>query len=228
MSSLYDAVGAALRSLYDRRISAPPVLDPATYFPAADDVAELWGELRNEAEQVAVNLDRVPRFHDLMPAQAPISSNDDRDWRLFVLKAYGVRVTDNLARCPVLAALLTFNPDILSAAFSFLAPHKHIPLHRGPFRGVTRFYMGLSVPVLADGSPAAVLSIDGQDYRIGDGEYLLWDDTYPHEVWNHSERVRTALLLDVRRRALPRDMALLSRMIVAATGMVIRIRGVRG
>ena len=227
MSALYDAGAGALRWLYDRRISGPPVLDPALHFPASGDVAARWKELRNEAEQVAAGLGRVPRFHDLMPAQAPISANDDRDWRLFVLKAYGADVSDNMARCPVLAALLASHPGILSAAFSFLAPHKHIPLHRGPFRGVTRFYMGLSVPVLADGSPATVLTIDGHDHRIGDGEYLLWDDTYPHEVWNRSDQMRIALLLDVRRRGMPMDMALLSHIIVAAAGLAIRMKGVK-
>lgn len=174
-----------------------------------------------------MNLHHVPRFHDLMPAQAPISSEDGRDWRLFVLKAYGTEVRENLARCPVLAAILAFNPDIISAAFSFLAPRKHIPIHRGPFRGVTRFYMGLSVPVQPDGAPAVVLNINGRDYRIGDGQYLVWDDTYPHEVWNRSDRVRIALLLDVRRRAMPLDMALLARMIIAAAGMAIRLNGIK-
>ncbi|HKB58646.1 MAG TPA: aspartyl/asparaginyl beta-hydroxylase domain-containing protein [Gallionellaceae bacterium] len=227
MSALYDAGAGALRWLYDRRISAPAVLDPAFDFPAAGEVAARWKALRAEAEQVAAALERVPRFHDLMPAQAPISANDHRDWRLFVLKAYGADVSDNMARCPVLAALLASHSDILSAAFSFLAPNKHIPLHRGPFRGVTRFYMGLSVPMLADGLPAAVLTIDGRDHRIGDGEYLLWDDTYPHEVWNRSDRMRIALLLDVRRRGMPTDMALLSHMIVAAAGLAIRIKGVK-
>ena len=33
-------------------------------------------------------------------------------------------------------------------------------------------------------------------HRLADGESLLWDDTFPHEVWNRSEEVRIALLLD--------------------------------
>ena len=44
------------------------------------------------------------------------------------------------------------------------------------------------------------MNIDGVPYRLGDGESLLWDDTYPHEVWNRSDRVRIALLLDVWRK----------------------------
>ena len=53
------------------------------------------------------------------------------------------------------------------------------------------------------GVPGTVLQIDGVDYRLNDGEALLRDDTYPHEVWNHANAVRVALLLDVRRADLP-------------------------
>ena len=53
------------------------------------------------------------------------------------------------------------------------------------------------MPLAADGRPAAVLKIAGTEHRLADGEYLLWDDTFPHEVTNDSDEVRTVLLLDV-------------------------------
>ena len=57
----------------------------------------------------------------------------------------------------------------------------------------------------------ARLEVDGVDYRLADGDCLLWDDTYPHEAWNESDEVRVALLLDVWRRDMPQDMEALSR-----------------
>jgi aspartate beta-hydroxylase len=54
----------------------------------------------------------------------------------------------------------------------------------------------------------------------------IWDDTFPHEVWNHSDAMRIALLLDIRRRGLPRDLELLSRVIVKLAGATIRLRGI--
>jgi len=51
-----------------------------------------------------------------------------------VLKAYGVALAHNMAACPRLAALVTATPGILSASISFMAPRKHIPAHRCPFR----------------------------------------------------------------------------------------------
>ena len=226
MSMLYDLSANAVRRLYDARIDTPPVLDAGRYFPNAAKFAGAWPALREEALAIATRLHAVPRFHEIMPAQMPISANDGKDWRVFVLKVYGTNVQKNLAACPTVAQLLVASPDVLSATLSYLAPRKHIPRHRGPFRGILRFQLGLSVPVDAQGRPAAVLTLNDQEYRIGNGEHLLWDDTYPHEVWNHSDEPRIALLLDVRRRYMPADMRLLSRALIASVGMVARLRGI--
>ena len=226
MSSLYDRAADVARYVYDRRIVGPPVLDLAANFPGAARFAGAWREIREEALGVAVNLARVPRFHEIMPEQAEISDNDHRDWRMFILKAYGAKVAGNIAQCPRLAALVAAAPDVLSASLSFLAPRKHIPPHRGPFRGVLRFYLALAMPRLADGRPAAVLKIADREYRIAEGDCLLWDDTYVHEVWNHSDELRTVLLLDVRRRGMPADMELLSRLLIATARAGITLRGV--
>jgi aspartate beta-hydroxylase len=226
MGIFYDQAAILIRRVYDSRIAGPPVLDAHAYFPPAATFAGAWREIRDEAERVAAELGRVPRFHEIMREQGAISANDGRDWRMFVLKAYGVEFEANMAACPHLAAIVAATPGILSASISFMAPGKHIPLHRGPFRGVLRFYLGLSVPRRADGKPAAVLKIAGREHRVGDGEWLLWDDTYPHEAINESDAVRSVLLLDVWRRDMPVDMALFSRLLIAAVATGVRWRGV--
>ncbi len=227
MGVVYDSAANLLRRIYDARIDDAPVLDAQQRFPDAQRFIDAWPQLRDEALQLVGRLQSVPRFHELMASQAAISANDGIDWRLFVLKAYGAQMPVNLAACPQLARLLASCPDVLSASLSFLAPHKHIPCHRGPFRGVLRFQLGLSVPLAPDGRPAAVLALDGAEHRIGDGAALLWDDTYPHEVWNRSEAVRIALLLDVRRRGLPLDLALLSRMLIGAVRVAVKLNAAR-
>jgi aspartate beta-hydroxylase len=201
-------------------------LDADRYFPNARRFAESWLDIRDEALAVARTVERVPLFHDIMPEQRSISEVDRRDWRIFVLKAYGVEVTPNMARCPALSSLLRAAPEVLSATISFLAPGKHIPVHRGPFRGILRFQMGLAMPTGMDGQLAAVLKIEDSEYRLADGECLLWDDTYPHEVHNDSGQLRIALLLDVWRREMPIDMELLSRLVAVATRLAIRFRAV--
>ncbi|MFC5740776.1 aspartyl/asparaginyl beta-hydroxylase domain-containing protein [Dyella tabacisoli] len=222
---IYDLSVRAIRAVYSAHIATPPVLDADTVFPAAQRFAAAWPEIREEALLLARQLHKVPRFHELMKEQSEISANDGRDWRLFLLKVYGVDIAKNMAACPRLAELISSEPDVLSATLSFLAPHKHIPRHSGPFKGVLRFQLGVSVPLAEDGRPASVLAIEDVEYRIGDGDYLLWDDTFAHEVWNRSDETRVALLLDVRRRNMPRGLTLLSRLLIAMIGFTARFRG---
>lgn len=222
---LYDRAADVVRAYYDRRIATPATLDAGRYFPDAGRFTAGYPAIRREALAIRDTLQHVPRFHDLMPQQSDISAGDGRDWRMFIMKAYGVPVEENLHRCPTVAALLDETPDVVSCVLSFLAPRKHIPAHRGPFRGILRFHLMLSMPCAADGRPACELNIDGVPHYLADGETLLWDDTYRHEVWNRSDEVRIALLLDVWRRDMPADAALVSRALMAATKAWIRKRG---
>lgn len=224
MSRIYDLGTDLVRRIYEKRIDAPAILDPGAEFPNATKFTAAWQSIRDEA--IAVQLGKVPRFHDIMPEQADISANDGLDWRMFVLKAYDMTVPENLARMPVLSRLLAECPEVKSAAVSFLAPRKHIPSHRGPFRGIMRFHLGLVIPRQADGRPATIMMINHQEKRITDGEGMLWDDTYPHEVMNNADEARIALLLDVWRPGMPWDMEMLSRLIVRGVQAGMRRRGV--
>lgn len=222
--SFYDSASGAVRRIYESRIHTPPILDTAADFPNSRRFTDAWQAIRDEA--LAVRVEKVPRFHEIMPEQTDISANDGLDWRMFVLKAYDVPVAANLARMPVLASILAECREVKSAAISFLAPNKHIPRHRGPFRGIMRFHLGLQIPRLPDGRPATIMMINDEEHRISDGECLLWDDTYPHEVVNLSDQPRTALLLDVWRPHMPADMEVLSRAIVGVVQLGMRYRGV--
>lgn len=226
MTLIYDQACDLVRKVYEKRIEGPPILDLNSHFPNAQRFTDSWRIIRDEALVIARRLDSVPRFHEVMPEQASISSHDDRDWRTFILKAYGLENPGNMMRCPALASILRETPEVLSATISFLAPRKHVPRHRGPFRGVLRFHLGLSMPSAADGRPAAVLKIGDREHRISNGDCLLWDDTYPHEVWNASDDVRIALLLDVWRPDMPIDMQLLSKFLVAIVQVGVKYRGV--
>ena len=225
---VYERACDFVRSAFDRRIATPALLDAATYFPAHEAFCASWESIRAEALTVAGNYSRIPRFHELMSEQAPISNNDGRDWRLFILRAYGIEIPGNMAKCPVLAALVRNHPDVLSASITFLGPRKHIPKHRGPFRGVLRFSLGLSVPRTTDGSPAVRMRLADQEHRMGDGEWMLWDDTYYHEIWNDSDDVRVALFLDIWRPHMPPDIWLMSKAILAITQVAIMCRGLAG
>jgi aspartate beta-hydroxylase len=221
---IYDLSASALRSVYNARISGPSTFEPIQdFFPSSNRYITAYKDIRTEA----LAIKSAPRFHDLMPEQASISANDGLDWRMFVLKAYGIEITENIARCPKLAALIQSTPEVLSAAISYLAPHKVIPPHRGPFKAILRFHLMLSMPLTEAGAPAAFLTVNGERHLMHEAEALLWDDTFEHAVNNDSDKERIALLLDVRRPSMPIDMRILTRLMIGLVQTAMRHRGVR-
>jgi aspartate beta-hydroxylase len=89
---LYQRITDIVRAAYSRRIATPAVLDAASYFPARVAFSGMWETLRAEALTLTEGFSQIPRFHEIMEEQATISDNDGRDWRLFILKAYGIEL----------------------------------------------------------------------------------------------------------------------------------------
>lgn len=80
--------------------------------------------------------------------------------------------------------------------FSILAPGYHIPPHRGVTKGLIRVHLALKIP----------REVENVRMRVGDGichwtegECLVFDDTFEHEVWNDTEEERVVLLFDFER-----------------------------
>ena len=228
MNRLYSVSSGMVRGLYGRYLDTPPVLDKQRYFPDYRLFEEHWPDIHRECLALMEEIGAIPQFHELMQEQAELSQYGGKYWRMFVLRAYGVDNTPNQARCPATAALLKDRPQILSATISFLEGGKRIPAHRGPFRGILRFHLGVVIPKLLDGRSASPLMIDGKVYPLEEGSTLLWDDTYEHAAWNDADGIRAALLLDIARPGMPRGLTALNWLIVKTIGLAIRLRGQRG
>jgi aspartate beta-hydroxylase len=140
MASVYDAASGALRIVYDRHLGTPPRLDAGRYFPGHADFEREFPAIRAECVARMAGLDAIPQFHEVMEEQAELSKYGGRFWRMFILRAYGADHRRNQALCPVLSRLLHAHPEVTSATFSILEGGKHIPAHRGPFRGILRYH----------------------------------------------------------------------------------------
>jgi len=197
MSRLRQRILARYRRIY-ADIDTPPILELGRYFPAHDALAAQTPALRDEALRLLSANQTIPRFHEITTTQTRISASDGKNWRMFVVKSYGHLIRANAEQTPVLAAFLAQHPDVTSAMISYLDPGKHIPRHRGPFRGILRYHLCVFAP---DGGTASGpwLEVDGQRIPYREGQGLLWDDTFPHEVLNPSDHPRIAILLDIRR-----------------------------
>jgi ornithine lipid ester-linked acyl 2-hydroxylase len=174
-------------------VGTTPVLDNAE-FPWVRDLEQGWRGVRADLEGVMTRLDEVPAFHQLSPDQHRISKGDN--WKTFAFYVFGHRVNENCARCPATAALLDALPRLQNAWFSILAPRYHIPPHKGPTRALIRAHLGLMVP---DDAENCWLRVDDQICQWREGECLVFDDTYEHEVRNDTDQVRVVLFLDFDR-----------------------------
>ncbi|MGJ3628191.1 aspartyl/asparaginyl beta-hydroxylase domain-containing protein [Sphingomonas sp. MMS24-JH45] len=190
-------VGKHLRGAFDRLIagsslvSNDPVLDVRD-FAWTQSLREHWEAIRDKARAVA--LVGATSLATISPDHRSIA--EVNKWRSFFLWGYGYPIDDNLARCPRTKDVIERIPGLNSAFFSILAPGTHIPDHRGVTKGlITCRALGLIVP--RDGDVR--MRVDDRIVRWAEGETLVFDDTYQHEVWNDTDGTRVVLLVQFER-----------------------------
>jgi beta-hydroxylase len=174
-------------------IGDQPVFDRSV-FPWLAELEDNWQIIRAELNDVLKSRDSLPSFHDVSPYQKRISTGDS--WKTFVLNIFGDRFEPNCRRCPQTARLLEQVPSLRNAGFSILAPHYRIPPHRGPTNGIVRIHLALKIP--AD-SENCWIRVDDRVLHWKQGESIVFDDYYEHEVQNNTDEERVVLFFDVDR-----------------------------
>jgi ornithine lipid ester-linked acyl 2-hydroxylase len=186
---------------------------PTSQFPWAHELEQRWPAIRGELDSVLDDWDHLPNFQEISADQATIT--DDDRWKTFFLYGFGFKAEGNCRRCPETTRLVESVPGMKTAFFSVLSPRKHIPDHRGPYKGVLRYHLGLQVPEPREGCRIRV----GDDIRHWDeGGSMVFDDTYNHEAWNDTDGTRVVLFMDVV-RPLPFPESLINRLIIKAIGI---------
>ncbi|MGA0531930.1 aspartyl/asparaginyl beta-hydroxylase domain-containing protein [Hansschlegelia sp. KR7-227] len=196
-SWIYRA-GKRLRPWFDEMLAKsslvgnPPVFDAAA-FPFTAELCANWEAIRAEAAAVLARED-IPVLPDISPDHGRLGA--DRKWRSFFLYGYGYKVDANCEKCPRTAELVATVPGLNSAFFSILAPGARIPRHRGVTKSLITCHLGLFVP---KDRMAVRMAVDDQMTHWREGECLVFDDTYFHEVWNETDETRVILLVQFRR-----------------------------
>jgi beta-hydroxylase len=192
-------VGERLLMPIERWIGRRSLVGDATFFPLerfpwVGHIEQNWTTIRQELERVLEDHEALPNFQDISKDQIEIT--DDDRWKTFFLYGYGFKAKLGTEMCPRTAALMREIPGMKTAMFSILSPRKHILDHRGPYKGVLRYHLGLIVPRNAEACRIRV----GEDIRHWDeGKSMIFDDTFNHEVWNDTDETRVVLFVDVLR-----------------------------
>jgi aspartate beta-hydroxylase len=202
------------------------VVDPDRYFPAHRELLRDYEAIRRQTLAIALS-GRLPANHDIMVHQRSLYEFDRKVWEMLPLRAYGYDYPANLELLPALAAFLRNHPEVVSAAVSVFPPGKRLRPHKGPFKGVFRYHLGLFIEDYGQGRTACELTVAGHTHYIHEGQGLLWDDTFMHEARNSSTQPRVVLLFDVLRNDQPAPLALLSRLVLWTTEIWQRLDGTR-
>nr|WP_161593728.1 aspartyl/asparaginyl beta-hydroxylase domain-containing protein [Parerythrobacter lutipelagi] len=193
------------------RVGTCPIIDPANV-PGLVEAGANWQALRAEVEPLLRNRDAIPPLGKISPDHRRIASGPS--WKSFFFQGYGYHAKDNEACCPKIVEAIDQVPGVVVAFLSIMEPGTHVPQHRG----LTKAWLNCHLPLKLPGTPGRCeIAIDGEIHRWREGEWLVFDDTFPHEVWNTTSDPRLVLFLQVRR-----DMRLPGRMLSSAIYHAIR------
>jgi hypothetical protein len=119
-------------------------------------------------------------------------ANTQGQWNVFYVVLGCREVPGVAAVCPKTARTLRSLPNLgMAGMFSALTPGTHLWAHCGPTNAVISLSMGLIVP------EGCVIRVGPEERTWREGECLVFDDTYEHEVWNRGAATRFIMLVDV-------------------------------
>jgi aspartate beta-hydroxylase len=182
----------------------PVFFDVDAICPELRELERAYPRIRAELDALLERRVDMPQYHEINQPATAISSSTKGKWKVFMLELLGHRPQRNRARCPDTCAALARVPGILQAFFSVLEPGKSVPLHDGPYLGYLRYHLGVKVP--KDDPPS--IRVAGREYVWKEGQGVMFDDSWPHEVINRSREERVVLIVDV-----PRPLPLLPRLV---------------
>lgn len=196
--SAWYRAGKKLRPLVNRCLARhslvgdPPIFEPRL-FPWTAALEAEWPAIRGELEQLLRQGTPIPALRDISPDHRRIA---EAGWRSFFLWGYGYRIEEGCRLCPRTSRALAVVPGLNSAFFSILAPGAHIPRHTGVTKSIMTCHLGLMTPAARE---RCRIQVGERTATWQDGRCLVFDDTYPHEVWNDTEQTRAVLLIQFKR-----------------------------
>ncbi len=171
-----------------------PVVFENALFPWTKELEAHIDEIRAEVIRLGEIQDVLPTFHEVSPYQKRISKGED--WKTLWLYGFGYDSPVAQQLCPVTTRLVKQVPNLQSALFSMLGPGTHIPPHRGIYKGLVNYHLGIIIPKQAE---KCWMQVGDQLIVWQAGQSYVFDDTNTHEVWNESGEERIVLLLQFDR-----------------------------
>jgi aspartate beta-hydroxylase len=210
---IFKSIANAFFGMFIGRRTRPTFFNIQQSYPGLEHVTRAYPAIRQEFDRLIQEWKELPQYHDIDPGEREISSTTPNRWNVFMLEIMGHRPAQNRACCPDTCRALSQVPHMIQAFFSILDPGKSVPEHEGPYLGYLRYHLGVRVP--AKDPPKLI--VNKQEHVWREGEAVLFDDSWPHSVVNHSHELRAVLIVDVR-RPLPLFADLVNRLLIDVVG----------
>lgn len=153
-----------------------------------------YKNIRDEYLNYIKDIGKLKRFKDIDKVQEMYDVSDI-PWHVLFLRVYN-KDTSKISYFPKTYSLISKIPGCSLAMFSVLHPGKIIPPHTGPFKGVLRYHLALITP--KDHTKCRI-EVNKIRYNWKEGEDVMFDDTFYHNVINDSDESRVVLFLDIQR-----------------------------
>jgi beta-hydroxylase len=186
----------------------PEFMDKDAYFPMNrvfeehDNFKALKEEVENILEKTGDG-DSLTMTSDTFSGQNKYIGSDIRRengktkaWRVINIKAGDEYSAVAHKYFPSLVRILKGCPQIGTCAISVLQDGVHIPIHVGYYKGIMRYMIPIIVPKDREN---VFLCVNEIKYCWTEGVGVLWDDTYPHKVYNNTDEIRVVIYMDVVR-----------------------------
>uniref|UniRef100_A0A182PNF1 Aspartyl/asparaginy/proline hydroxylase domain-containing protein n=1 Tax=Anopheles epiroticus TaxID=199890 RepID=A0A182PNF1_9DIPT len=178
--SLYNVDGLKSRPFWTEQ--------QTTYTTELELIRSKWKEIRDEGLKL---LNSAGVF-----VNESENLRDRGDWKQLELFSRGARVERNCARAPFTCRLVEqYFPAARTCKrgqvkFSVMHPATHVWPHCGPTNCRIRAHLGLRVP------PGTYIRVAEETRSWENGKWLIFDDSFEHEVWHNGTETRLVLVVD--------------------------------
>ena len=148
-----------------------------------------WQEIRQEA---------ITALYGNLYDDEAESLRDTGKWRQFTMYSQGRKHTDSCKSTPITCSIIEESfPSARDnkrgqVKFSALYPDTHVHAHVGPTNCRLRAHLGLVVP-----KGKMELRVADQFLTWKEGEIIVFDESFEHEVWQEAKSERIVLIVDI-------------------------------
>lgn len=162
-------------------------MEQTTFASQLELIRSQWTVIRDEGMKL---LNTAGKFRDEAE-----NLRDTGNWKQFELFYRGQRVDKNCAKAPLTCKLVEQFAASRSCKrgqvkFSVMHPGTHVWPHCGPTNCRIRGHLGLKVP------SGTYIRVAEETRSWENGKWLIFDDSFEHEVWHNGTGTRLVLIVD--------------------------------